>query len=396
MWMKPILVRLGMPDKAASMISRTGPLAAAIVFSIISYWLGLPDKGVATVGSIPASLPGLTFPPFDYGQWRALFLPAVFISIIGFVESVSVAKTFAAKRREAILPDNELVGLGAANLLAGLTGGMPVSGGFSRSVVNSDAGVQTPIASIMTGAGIALVLLFLTPYIAHVPQSVLAATIIVAVISLVDNAILRETWNYSKSDFTAALATLLLTLFEGVQLGVATGVVLSVLMYLYRTSRPHIAVIGLVPGTQHFRNVKRHAVLTSPHVLSVRVDESLYFANVSFLEEKLTDLLIANPAAGHLVLYCSAVNSIDASALDSLESLNRRLYDMGVTFHLAEVKGPIMDRLRRTSFLDQLTGQVFLSQFHAVTELDPKIVRRTETASPDPAEGEPAEPEAGS
>lgn len=376
LWMEPLLVHLGLPAKAASMIARTGPLVAATIFATVSFLFDLPAHGVKLVGSLPDGLPELTLPQFDYGQWRALLLPALLMSIIGFVESVSVGRTFAARRREHVFPNKELVGLGAANVLASFSGGMPVSGGFSRSVVNNDAGVQTPIASIFTGIGIALVLLFLVPVIAYIPQAVLAATIIVAVLSLVDLRILRQTWNYSKSDFTAVAATIVITLLEGVELGVAAGVVISVVMYLYRTSKPHMAVVGLVPGTHHFRNIRRHDVITSQTVLSIRVDESLYFANSGVLEERLAEFLLLCPEAKHLVLICSAINAIDSSALESLESLNHRLYDMGVTFHLSEVKGPVMDRLRRSNFLNELTGRVFLSQYHAILELDPMILKR--------------------
>jgi SulP family sulfate permease len=384
LYLRDFLVARGVDAHAAAMIARAGPLFSAAIFTVVSFFMNLPALGVETVGELPRGLPTLTIPPFDYASWRALLLPALFMSIIGFVESVSVAKTFAAKRRERVLPDNELLGLGTANIVAAFCGGMPVSGGFSRSVVNSDAGVRTPIASIFTGIGIAIVILFLVPVIAHVPLAVLAATIIVAVLSLIDFKILAQTWAYSKSDFTAVLATIVITLLEGVEIGVAVGVVLSILMYLYRTSRPHVAVVGLVPQTQHFRNVKRHEVITSPHVLNVRVDESLYFANASYLEEALTDLMLQNPDAKHLVLICSAINTIDTSALETLESLNHRLADMGVTFHLSEVKGPVMDRLRRSDFLNELTGRVFLSQFHAATELDPALLRRAWQAEATP------------
>jgi Sulfate permease and related transporters (MFS superfamily) len=245
-----------------------------------------------------------------------------------------------------------------------------VTGGFARSVVNFDAGAETPAAGIFTAIGIALATLFLTPLLANLPQATLAATIIVAVLSLVNVEAIRRVWTYSHADFAAMAATILGTLFVGVEAGVVIGVVLSLLLHLYRTSRPHMAVVGQVPGTEHFRNVERHAVITSPEVLSLRVDESLYFANTRYLEDRIAELVAERPELKHVVLLCSAVNAIDASALVSLEEINHRLKDAGITFHMSEVKGPVMDRLGHSNFLDDLTGRVFLSQHEAMCELN--------------------------
>jgi sulfate permease, SulP family len=285
-----------------------------------------------------------------------------------------VAQTLAAKRRERIDPDQELVGLGASNMAAAFSGGYPVTGGFARSVVNFDAGARTPAAGAFTAGGIALGTLFLTPYLYFLPQATLAATIIVAVLSLIDLGVLRRTWVYSKKDFAAVAATILVTLAAGVEAGVLTGVVVSLALFLYRTSRPHMAVVGLVPGTEHFRNVLRHEVRTSPHILSLRVDESLYFANARYLEDKLYDMVAQRPELRHVVLMCTAVNEIDASALESLEAINQRLDQLGVAFHLSEVKGPVTDQLVKSDFLKHLTGQVFLSQYKAIETLDPELL----------------------
>jgi len=314
-------------------------------------------------------------PALDPALWRQLALPALLISVIGFVESVSVAQTLAAKKRQRIVPDQELIGLGAANLGAAFTGGYPVTGGFARSVVNYDAGAVTPAAGVFTAGGIALATLYLTPALYYLPKATLAATIIVAVLSLVDLGALRRTWAYSRSDFAAMLATIGVTLGAGVEAGVLVGVTLSVALHLWRTSRPHWAVVGQVPGTQHFRNVKRHRVITTPDVLSIRVDESLYFPNARFLEDLLAEQVASNPAIRHVVLMCPAVNSIDASALESLEAVNARLAAGGVALHLSEVKGPVMDRLKRSDLLHHLSGQVFLSHFDAMAALAPHTVQ---------------------
>jgi SulP family sulfate permease len=189
------------------------------------------------------------------------------------------------------------------------------------------------------------------------------------VLSLVDLGALRRVWTYSKIDFSAMAATILGTLFLGVETGVALGVGLSLVLHLHRTSRPHMAVVGQVPGTEHFRNVERHEVLVSPGILSLRVDESLYFANSRYLEDRIAALVADRPDLKHVVLMCSAVNAIDASALESLEEINHRLKDGGVLLHLSEVKGPVMDRLKRTDFLEELSGEVFLSQYEAIARL---------------------------
>jgi SulP family sulfate permease len=271
----------------------------------------------------------------------------------------------AAKKRQRIDPDQELIGLGAANLGAAFTGGYPVTGGFSRSVVNFDAGAETPAAGAFTAIGLAFAAMALTPLVYYLPNATLAATIIVAVLSLVDLSILQKTWGYSRADFSAVAATIVLTLGMGVEIGVASGVILSILLHLYKTSRPHVAEVGLVPGTQHFRNIHRHNVETLPHVLTLRVDESLYFVNARFLEDLIQKRVTDGCELRHVVLMFSAVNAVDYSALESLEAINHRLRDMNVCLHLTEVKGPVMDRLQKSHLLDELNGHVFLSQFNA-------------------------------
>lgn len=363
--LKPMLINFGMGERLADIVAKAGPVLAVVATTVATWGLSLDEQGVKVVGTVPTGLPGLHLPSFDADLWQQLFISALLISVVGFVESVSVAQTLAAKRRQRISPDQELIGLGASNVASAASGGFPVTGGFSRSVVNFDAGAETPAAGAFTAVGIAIATLVLTPLIFFLPKATLAATIIVAVLSLVDLSALKRTWNYSRSDFAAMLATIVLTLVEGVELGIIAGVGLSVLLYLYRTSKPHSAIVGRVPGTQHFRNVDRFDVETCKRVLTLRVDESLYFANARYLEDRIYDLVAKQPELEHLVLMCPAVNLIDASALESLEAINQRLQDSGVRFHLSEVKGPVMDKLKLTHFLDELTGEVFLSQYDA-------------------------------
>jgi SulP family sulfate permease len=367
--LKPLLQRLGLAAGLTGVLVKTGPVAVVVVTTLAVWGLGLADKGVKIVGEVPQSLPPLTLPSFSPELLGQLLLPAFLISIIGFVESISVAQTLAAKKRQRIDPDQELIGLGAANIGASLTGGFPVTGGFSRSVVNFDAGAETPAAGAFTAVGLAIAALALTPLIYFLPKATLAATIIVAVLSLVDFSILKRSWNYSKADFSAVLATILMTLGLGVEVGVSAGVALSVLLHLYKSSKPHIAEVGQVPGTEHYRNILRHDVITDPSIVTLRVDESLYFANARYLEDKIHNRVASDKNIRHVILQCSAINEIDLSALESLETINERLREMGVQLHLSEVKGPVMDRLKREHFLDDLTGQVFLSQFEAVKVL---------------------------
>src|SRR6056297_2320154 len=370
--LKPFLIGRGMKPRAADIAQKAGPVGAVVVTTLAVWGLDLADRGVAIVGEVPQALPPFTMPGLSLDLISALFIPALLISVIGFVESISVAQTLAAKKRQRIDPDQELIGLGAANIGAGFTGGYPVTGGFARSVVNFDAGAETPAAGAFTAVGLAIAALALTPLIFFLPKATLAATIIVAVLSLVDFSILTKSWSYSRADFTAVLATILLTLGLGVEAGVSAGVILSIALHLYKTSRPHVAEVGLVPGTQHFRNILRHEVETDPALLTLRVDQSLYFANARFLEDLIQDRIAEDCALRHVVLMCSAVNEIDFSALESLEAINERLKAAGITLHLSEVKGPVMDRLKRSHFLDDMVGQVFLSQYDAWQCLTPR------------------------
>jgi SulP family sulfate permease len=375
--LKPLLQRLGLSGQVSGNLAKTGPVLAIIAAIAAVYMLQLEQAGVRVVGAIPNGLPGLSMPTLDMQLAFQLLPAALLISLVGFVESVSVGQTLAAKRRQRIEPDNELLGLGAANLSAAFSGGFPVTGGFSRSVVNYDAGAQTPMAGVFTAAGIALSVMLLTPLLHNLPQAVLAATIMVAVLSLVDLGSLKRTWRYSRQDGAAQLATLLGVLLIGVEAGILIGVGLSLLLFLWRTSQPHMAVVGQVPGSEHFRNIERYAVVESPDVLSLRVDESLYFPNARYLEERIGELIAARPQVRHLVLMCSGVNLIDASAIESMEAIVERLKAAGVQMHLSEVKGPVMDQLRRSDFLQHFGGQVFISQFQALMTLAPQIALET-------------------
>ena len=366
------LEHLGMSPRIAGTLTKIGPVVALLLAIAAVHVFQLADAGVRVVGEVPRGLPSLALPLLDLKLAMQLLPAALLISLVGFVESVSVAQTLAAKRRQRIEPNQELVALGGANIAAAMSGGFPVTGGFARSVVNFDASAQTPLAGALTAAGIGITVLLFTPLFHNLPHAVLAATIIVAVLSLVDLAALRRTWRYSRQDAAAMGATMLGVLLVGVESGILLGVGLSLLLFLWRTSQPHIAVVGQLPGSEHFRNIERFAVVQSPKVLSVRVDESLYFPNARFLEDRIAELVGRYPQAEHLVLMCPGVNLIDASALESLEAITTRLRAAGIQLHLSEVKGPVMDRLQRTDFLEHFGGQVFISQYEALRALGPR------------------------
>ncbi len=366
----PLLTQRGLTQNNAALIAKAAPVIGVVTTIFCVWYWRLDLQGVAIVGTIPTGLPRIAMPQISFALIEQLWLPALSIAIIGYVESVSVGKTLAAKKRTNIDTNQELFGLGAANVASAISGGFPVTGGLSRSVVNYDAGAVTQAASIYAAIGIAFASLYLTPALYFLPKATLAATIIVAVLSIVDLAIVRKTWTFSASDFRALMITILGTLLFGVEAGVLCGVLLSIGLYLYRTSIPHIAEVGLVEGTQHFRNIQRYRVTTNIHVLNLRVDESLFFANASFLETLIYNRIYANDKIAHVVLMCSAINEIDYSALEVLEMINERLRDQGICLHLSEVKGPVMDTLRYSGLTEMLSGNIYLTQFDAFQQLN--------------------------
>ena len=360
-----------LPAIVAQSLSKSGPLFVVIVGTAIVAAFGLGEtSGVNIVGEIPRGLPKLAFPALGASEFLPLLPLALTVSFVGFLESVSVAKTLAAKRRQKVESNQELIALGAANVAAGVTGAYPVTGGFSRSVVNFSAGANTGLASLITAALIAVSVLFLMPLFHHLPQAVLGAVIILAVAGLIDFATPRRLWRYDKADAAALILTFVAVLALGIEKGILLGVASTIILYLWRTSRPHMAVVGRVANTEHFRNVLRHETETLPHVLMLRIDESLYFANAKHVEDFVLCAAAERPQLRHLVLICSAINFIDASALETLTSLVTRLHDAGIQLYLTEVKGPVMDRLARSEFLEQLGHeQIFLSTQAAYEKL---------------------------
>lgn len=357
------LRRWGWSDQQIFPVSKSVPLLVVIAGTLLVWGLRLDQgSGVKIVGEIPAGLPPLAWPLLNLQTVRSLFPAALAITLVGYLEGFSSGQTFASKRREKVDANQELIALGAANLGAALTGGYPVTGGLSRSVVNFAAGAKTGLASIMTGILIALTVMFFTPLFYFLPQACLAAIIITAVYRLIDFATLRRMWIYDKADAIAWLSTFISVLSLGVERGILLGAAIALALHLWRTSKPHIAVVGRLGESEHFRNVLRYPVKTDPHVLAVRVDESLYFANAKYLEDFLMRAIADRQEIHSILLVCSAINVIDASALEILEGLISDFKNLGIEFYLSDVKGPVMDRLKKIGFVDYL-GQdhIFLT-----------------------------------
>ena len=361
-WLARGLVAVGIGTKQAAFAVRLMPLVVLIVATGVVAGLKLDvTGGVAVVGEIKEGVASFSFFVPDAQALKMLVGPALTLALIGMVQNITMAQALAIRRREKVDTNRELVGLGAANITAAFYGGMPVGGGLSRSAVNTAAGAQSPLASIVSALSMLTIVALGTDWLAKLPLAVLAASIVVAAISMVDVQALRQAWAYDRADALALLGTALGVLVLGIQQGIAVGIGLSLAALLLRASTPHIAVIGRIHGTEHFRNVERHGVETLQGVLFVRIDESLFFGNLSAVEARLTAELERSPGTHDLVLIMSAVNRIDTTAMEVLTDLNRELAGHGIHLHLAEVKGPVQDRLEKSPLWPALSGSVHLS-----------------------------------
>ena len=370
---KPVLKILGQRFSISSrwleFIPRMVPTIMVVLTILLMHFTAFGRMDINTVGSIPNGLPDFTMFTTDKNLFRILLLPAFLISIIGYIESISIASRFAAKTRSSIDSNSELIGLGAANLGSGFSGGMPVTGGLARSATSFNAGSRTQLSGLFSAIFMGIFVSGLMGFMEQLPKATLAATIIVAIIGLIDVKKLKETWNYSRSDSFLMIITIIMTLFYGVEVGISTGIILSIMVHLYLTSKPHMAIIGLIPGTQQFRNVLRYEVETVPEIIGIRIDESLYFANASFLEHEIVNIVIKNELIEHCILMFSSISDIDASALESLENINSQLKDLGITLHFSEVKGPVMDKLKRSHLYKEMKGRIHMSHYQAVQSL---------------------------
>lgn len=365
-YLATVLKHIGLSAKSADLSAKLAPMMAVIVATLIVN-LGQLDQQaqVSIVGSVPAGLPSLAIPSIQLHDIQALWLPALLISLVGFVESVSVAQSLALKRNQRITPNKELLGIGAANIASAFSGGYPVTGGFARSVVNFSAGANTPAAGVVSAILMAVVVAVATSWFYYLPHAVLAATIIVAVLGLIDFKTLQQSWHYDRADAISLILTFFGVIFLGVEEGIVIGVVLSLAVVVWRSSHPHMAVVGRVPGTEHFRNIDRHDVELAHGLIALRIDESMYFANAQVLEDKIESLVAASSDTRAVLLIMSAVNQLDSTALTMLDELEKNLQAKNISLQFAEIKGPVLDRLLNTDLGQRMQGRIFLSTHQA-------------------------------
>jgi SulP family sulfate permease len=366
-----LLKKAGVKHVLITAISKCGPLLTVLLATVAVSYFGLAvQHKVAVVGQVPVGFPPLSLDFISSEKWRLLLPSAAFIALIAYVESVAIAKVTANLRGEKIVPNQELIGLGVANLAAAISGGMPVAGGFSRTMVNFSAGARTQMAMLIAAGILGLAVKFFSPWFENIPKSALAAIILVAIIPLVRLKNILHLWCYDRGDCSAETATLFGVLVLGIEEGIALGIILTLVNQLRKISRPHIAVAGRIPDTEHYRNAKRHSVETWRHLLLLRIDESITFANINYIEGYIASELIQQPDVKHIILIFTSVNDVDTTALEVLESLNHDLQASQITLHLSEVKGPLLDKFQRTDFLKQLKpGKVFFRTEDAVREL---------------------------
>ena len=361
----------------ADMLPKLLPIFVIVGATVAVAVLGLEGAGVKTVGAIPSGLPPLGI-TLSHEHWRNLLMPSLVIGFMAFLAGQSAAQALAQKRNERINTNRELLGLGAANLASAVSGGFAVTGSISRSAVNYAAGANTPLATLISASLIAVA-----------PLPVMAATIIIAVVGMMDMSTLVESWRHDRSAAATLVATTAGVLLLGVEEGVLMGVVLSFASLIWRSSRPHIAIVGRMPGTEHFRNQERYTVETQPHTLMLRIDSDLIFSNTDGVIERIERELQERPAVRDMVLVLSAVNMVDTTALLALGELNKNMREQQRRLHRCEIKGPVMDRLKLSKLLGaDLTGQVFLSAAQAyahLADMAPTLVATRTTLPPEGA-----------
>ena len=351
------------------------PLLLVFTSIAVISFSGLQLQDIKTVGIVPTGLPSLQLPSWNLDLIQKLLPSALMIAMISFVESLAIAQATALQKRDDLNNNQELIALGLANIAAGINAGFPVSGSLSRTVVNADAGAKTPIAGVLSSLFMIIIILYLTGFFQNLPLAVLAATILVSICKLIHLQPFIDTWKYSKADGFAMWATFLGVTCIDISTGLLIGIVLTFVLLLWRISRPHIAVIGLIQGTQHFRNISRYDVITSPTIVAFRVDENLSFLNAHILKGKIITEISHNTHLQHVIINCSSISNIDLSALEMLHDLNQALAQLNIQLHLSEVKSPVMDRLSSSKLADELTGKIFLSHYQAIQSLSPEMLQ---------------------
>lgn len=368
-----VLKRLNISKTLITGISKCAPLLVVVITTCLVAIYQLAEiHHVAIVGEIQPGLPNISFAFVNNAaQWKALLPSAAFISIIAYVESVAISKVTANLRNQKINPNQELIALGAANIATAFSGGMSVAGGFSRTMVNFSAGARTQMSMLIAVILLSIAVIFFTEQFTYIPKAALAAVILIAISPLIKLREIVTTWKYDHGDGVAEFITLLGVLILGIEEGIAFGVLITILSFMRRTSRPHIAVVGRIKDTDHFRNINRHEVETWGKILLIRIDENISFANVSYIIDYIEDKTVAKANLEHLVLIFSSVSYIDTTALEGLENLLNSLKNKGIALNLAEIKGPVMDKLKQTDFLNHLgSGEVFFQTIDAVEKLE--------------------------
>ncbi|MCB1693071.1 MAG: sulfate permease [Pseudomonadales bacterium] len=365
-----ILSALGLSEQWRTSLVRSAPMYVVVLGIVAVAWLHLDTRSmVPVVGNVPRSLPSISIPTLDLAELTAMMPSALLTCMVIFLESTSMGAAVASKRREKIEPNQELLALGVANLGAGMVGGFPVAGSFARTLVNYSAGAVTQVSSLVTAVLLIGTLVTFAPVFYFLPKAVLSAIIVLSAAQLIDLATIRKIFAFSVVDAITFTFTFCAVVATGVETGILVGIIVSFVLLIRASSKPHIAVVGRWGETEHFRNVLRHDVKTSPEVLAVRIDESLYFVNTQYIETFLLNHLAEAPAVKHVLLICTATNFIDSAGLEMLELLSDNLAEAGVTLHLSEVKGPVMDKLKETDFYEHMHGKVFFTTDIAMREL---------------------------
>lgn len=352
----------------------------AVAVGILLVWgFDLANQGVKIVGDVPSGLPTLSMPSFDLQGWKLLFPIALTISLVGFAESFAVAKTIQAKHRDYNLDANqELIALGAVNLGAAFFKGFPVTGGFSRTAVNNDAGAKTGLASIISALLIVLTLLFFTGWFYYLPSAILAAVVLVAVSGLIDFKEPLLLWKKDKADFSMLVATFLITLTLGIETGIISGMILSLLLVIYSASSPHIAQLGRVPGTDVFRNVRRFGNLEEKQdVLMVRIDGPIYFANVKYIKDTLDKWIKRKGAPLRMLIFnFESIPSIDSTGAHELHEWIKMWREAGLDVCITAAKGPVRDVLSRWNLIAYVgDDHIFLDDQSALAYVENRLAQ---------------------
>ena len=354
----------------AKWAERLFPLVLLMIAIILSVSMQWGARGVDIIGSIPQGLPSFMWPHIpDFYEALNLLPTAGLMALIAFVSSSSVASTYARRRGERFDANDELTGLGLANLAGGLFQSFAVAGGFSRTAINADSGAKTPVASLVTVLVMIAALIAFGSALAPLPYAILGATIMASIIGLIDIATLHSAWQRDRLDAASFIAAFVGVLIFGLNTGLIIGLMVSFASLIWQSSQPHVAIVGQLAGTGHFRNINRHNVETFSHMVIVRIDESLFFGNSESVHRRILQVTTEYTDAHEIILVMAAVNHIDLTAQEMLITLNQELKAQNKRLHFSFIKGPIMDIIGHTPLITALSGRVYLSTIEAVNDL---------------------------